>query len=83
MAALRLPVDSTEEDRKLRVEQVMAELGLLGVKDTVIGNTTLRGVSGGERRRVSIGTHLIDNPMMVFLGVYSHLMGWSAQVLQQ
>jgi len=46
---------------------VLAELGLLGCKDTLIGNEAVRGVSGGEKRRVSIGVHLIDNPMLVFL----------------
>ncbi|CAN0292600.1 unnamed protein product, partial [Scytosiphon promiscuus] len=34
---------------------VMRILGLLNAKDTIVGNNSLRGVSGGERRRVTLG----------------------------
>lgn len=67
VATLRLSKTATPADRKERVDEVLAELGLLGCKDTLIGNETVRGVSGGEKRRVSIGVHLIDNPMLIFL----------------
>ena len=66
-ATLRLSKHASAEDRRRRVDEVLAELGLLGCKDTLIGNEAVRGVSGGEKRRVSIGVHLIDNPMLVFL----------------
>ncbi|CAM9931327.1 unnamed protein product [Hapterophycus canaliculatus] len=37
------------------VEMVMRILGLVNAKDTIVGNNSLRGVSGGERRRVTLG----------------------------
>lgn len=36
-------------------------------KDTKIGNTMIRGVSGGERKRTSIGVELLTNPAILFL----------------
>ena len=35
--------------------------------NTKIGNSLIRGVSGGERKRTSIGVELLTNPSMVFL----------------
>jgi ABC-type multidrug transport system ATPase subunit len=34
---------------------------------TYIGDEGVRGVSGGERRRVSIGTDIIHKPSLLFL----------------
>lgn len=34
---------------------VLAGLDLTGVKDTFVGDTNVRGVSGGQRRRVTVG----------------------------
>jgi ABC-type multidrug transport system ATPase subunit len=34
---------------------IMAALGLSEVKDTFVGNTDVRGISGGQRRRVTVG----------------------------
>ncbi|RHZ09009.1 hypothetical protein DYB31_005879 [Aphanomyces astaci] len=34
---------------------VVQQLGLTNCKDTVVGNAMLRGVSGGERKRVTVG----------------------------
>jgi ABC-type multidrug transport system ATPase subunit len=49
------------------VSDVIAELGLESVRDTYIGTWHLRGVSGGQRRRVSIGCELVTSPRLVFL----------------
>ncbi|CAN0277478.1 unnamed protein product, partial [Ectocarpus fasciculatus] len=38
-----------------QVEMVIRQLGLLNAKDTIVGDNSLRGVSGGERRRVTLG----------------------------
>ena len=37
------------------------------VKDTIVGDARIRGVSGGEKKRVSIGVELIQNPSIIFL----------------
>lgn len=41
---------------------MISELGLRHVWDTKIGNEESRGVSGGERRRVSIGIQMLLDP---------------------
>lgn len=38
-----------------QVEMILRSLGLYNAKDTIVGNNALRGVSGGERRRVTLG----------------------------
>lgn len=45
-----------------QVDDVIAELRLRQCANTRVGNTYVRGVSGGERRRVSIGVQLLWNP---------------------
>jgi ABC-type multidrug transport system ATPase subunit len=39
----------------LATRLALAGLGLSEVKDTYVGNTDIRGVSGGQRRRVTVG----------------------------
>ncbi|GAB0187334.1 ATP-binding cassette sub-family G member 8 [Grus japonensis] len=46
-----------------QVEDVIAELRLRQCANTRVGNEYLRGISGGERRRVSIGVQLLWNPV--------------------
>lgn len=36
-------------------------------QDTIIGGTFVRGVSGGERKRVCIGNEILLNPSLLFL----------------
>ena len=45
----------------------MEELGLSKCGDTIIGNTFIRGVSGGERKRVSIAHEMLVNPSLLIL----------------
>eukprot|EP00850_Spirogloea_muscicola_P005776 SM000027S09557 [mRNA] locus=s27:59882:62437:+ [translate_table: standard] len=66
-ARLRLPASMTAAEKRERVDMLVDELGLRGCADTKIGNEEVRGVSGGERRRVSIGVDLIHDPAVLFL----------------
>lgn len=66
-ALLRLPRSWSRADKLARVEMVLAGLGLERCRDTIIGNHMMRGVSGGERKRVSIGHELLINPSMLLL----------------
>ena len=46
---------------------IVSDLGLTEAADTVIGNWHMRGVSGGQRRRVVIGCELVIQPTLLFL----------------
>ncbi|XP_039594119.1 ATP-binding cassette sub-family G member 5 isoform X1 [Polypterus senegalus] len=61
-ARLALQKHSVESIRK-KVDSVMAELSLSHVAGTVIGGRVFSGISGGERRRVSIAAQLLQDPM--------------------
>lgn len=64
---LRLPDSISRKEKADIAEAVMAELGLTACRDSIIGNSERRGVSGGERKRVSIGQELLINPSLLFL----------------
>ncbi|NWX83181.1 ABCG8 protein, partial [Nothoprocta pentlandii] len=67
VAKLRLPKHFSDSQRKKRVADVVAELRLRQCAHTRVGNEYVRGVSGGERRRVSIGVQLLWNPGILIL----------------
>lgn len=48
--------------QSVQVDDVIAELRLRQCANTRVGNNYVRGVSGGERRRVSIAVQLLWNP---------------------
>ncbi|XP_073309303.1 ABC transporter G family member 22-like isoform X2 [Primulina huaijiensis] len=66
-ARLRLPRTLTKEEKEKRAMDVILELGLERCQDTIIGGSFVRGVSGGERKRVCIGNEIIINPSLLFL----------------
>lgn len=66
-ALLRLPKDLTKEERMERAMEVIYELGLERCQNTVIGGPFLRGVSGGERKRVCMGQEILIDPSLLFL----------------
>jgi hypothetical protein len=43
------------EKEHMATKLALAALGLAEVKDTFVGDTNVRGVSGGQRRRVTVG----------------------------
>lgn len=59
-ATFFLPAETTNEERMSLVEAVISELGLVKARDTPIGDDKVRGVSGGERKRVSVAVQLIS-----------------------
>ncbi|XP_029911937.1 broad substrate specificity ATP-binding cassette transporter ABCG2b [Myripristis murdjan] len=67
-ANLRLnPRHHSSSDKQSRVDAIIQDLGLTDCADTKIGTEFLRGVSGGERKRCSIGMELITSPSLLFL----------------
>ncbi|CAN7135606.1 unnamed protein product [Brassica rapa subsp. narinosa] len=66
-ALLRLPKTLTKQEKEQRAVSVIQELGLERCQDTMIGGSFVRGVSGGERKRVCIGNEIMTNPSLLFL----------------
>jgi ABC-type multidrug transport system ATPase subunit len=66
-AKLRLPRDTPDENLHKLVEKMLKELGLMHCADTYVGGALLKGISGGERKRTSVGVELVVKPAMVFL----------------
>jgi len=60
---LFLPLDEIE----IAVRDLQRKLRLEKCQNTQVGSATIRGVSGGERKRSSIGIDLITNPSIIFL----------------
>jgi ATP-binding cassette, subfamily G (WHITE), eye pigment precursor transporter len=49
------------------VEETIDDLGLKSCADTIVGGGHIKGLSGGEKKRTSIGMELICNPCVLFL----------------
>lgn len=68
-AMLRLPKSLTKEEKMEQVEIIIVELGLTRCRNSPVGGATalFRGISGGERKRVSIGQEILVNPSLLLL----------------
>ncbi|RZR99829.1 hypothetical protein BHM03_00029453 [Ensete ventricosum] len=66
-AMLRLPRTVAKADKVAAAEAVVAELGLSKCADTSVGGPFVRGISGGERKRVCIGHEMLVNPSLLLL----------------
>ncbi|KAJ1018106.1 hypothetical protein NDA16_004973 [Ustilago loliicola] len=64
-ADLSLPDNVTRDEKKNIVANVIQQLGLERVANKRIGDASRRGLSGGERRRVSIGCALVSQPRLL------------------
>lgn len=62
VARLRMPPDTSAEERAHAVLEVLADLDLIERKDVPIGR-----LSGGQLKRVSIGVELLTKPRLFFL----------------
>ncbi len=71
-AAVVLPPSTPPAARAARIRSVMQLMGLLPQSDTLVGGALpggllLRGLSGGERRRLAIACGVVAGPSLVFL----------------
>ncbi|KAL3830292.1 hypothetical protein ACJIZ3_019094 [Penstemon smallii] len=64
---LRLPSWVSKKEKIAVAESVIIELGLSKCEHTNIGNNFIRGISGGERKRVSIGYEMLVDPSLLIL----------------
>ena len=65
--ALRLPASTPRADRIKRIDETLADLSLTPFADTRIGDDVSGGLSGGQRRRVTIAVELLSRPQLIFL----------------
>ncbi len=61
-AKLRMQPDTTKEERRARVDEVIGLLELNGVRQNYIGR-----LSGGQKKRASIAVELLADPRLLFL----------------
>jgi ABC-type multidrug transport system ATPase subunit/pSer/pThr/pTyr-binding forkhead associated (FHA) protein len=61
-AQLRFPQDVTAQERRQRIEEVLAELGL-----TAQADQRIESLSGGQRKRTSVALELLTKPSLLFL----------------
>lgn len=62
---LRKPASSEKSDREFSshvTDSILQSLGIRHTAETIVGNSFVRGVSGGERKRVSLAEVLAANP---------------------
>eukprot|EP01119_Soliformovum_irregulare_P020712 TRINITY_DN675_c0_g1_i1.p1 TRINITY_DN675_c0_g1~~TRINITY_DN675_c0_g1_i1.p1 ORF type:complete len:842 (+),score=177.45 TRINITY_DN675_c0_g1_i1:111-2636(+) len=67
VAQLRLPSDMPYRLKLERVRNVMEELHISHIAQSRIGTEMARGISGGERRRLSIASELVTDPAIIIL----------------
>ena len=66
-AELRMDGNLTKQQKHSKVEDIIDLLGLRDCADVIIGSSAVKGCSGGQRRRVSIGIQLVTEPACLFL----------------
>ncbi|EOA89268.1 hypothetical protein ACJQWK_09427 [Exserohilum turcicum] len=66
-AQLALPRSISKAARKERISSLLSSFGLQNQADTLIGTPIRKGVSGGQKRRVSVASQLITSPKILFL----------------
>ncbi len=57
-----MPRRATSQAKSDRVEAILQVLGLKHRANTVVGDALLRGVSGGEKKRVTVGIEWTKSP---------------------
>ncbi|KAJ6302429.1 hypothetical protein OIU77_016504 [Salix suchowensis] len=66
-AQLQLPDSMTRAEKKERAEMIIREMGLQDAMNTRIGGWGSKGISGGQKRRVSICIEILTHPKLLFL----------------
>jgi ABC-type multidrug transport system ATPase subunit len=66
-AKLSLPNSVTTKQIEARVDDVVEAMGLATCRHTLVGDIFRKGLSGGQKRRLSIAIELLSNPSILIL----------------
>lgn len=66
-AQLRLKETMTADAKEKRVQKILDMLGLDAVGDSIVGDENVRGISGGQLKRLSIAVEIVSLPDLIFL----------------
>lgn len=66
-AKLRLPEHFTAQQITDKVNFLITALGIEDCADTITGGVLMKGISGGQRKRTSVGIELITDPTVSIL----------------
>ncbi|RYH11928.1 ATP-binding cassette domain-containing protein, partial [archaeon] len=66
-ASTRLPEGSGREAIEERVSALLNIMGLEHIKDSMVGGSGIRGISGGQLKRLSIAVEIVALPDVIFL----------------
>eukprot|EP00392_Amoebophrya_sp_AT5.2_P006901 g6913.t1 len=66
-AKLRSPDGTPEEGILLAVEETLRILEIAHIRDSVVGSVEKKGISGGEKKRVSMAVEMVAKPRILFL----------------
>lgn len=66
-AGLRLPSFMSKKEKYDRAEEVLLKMGLKDCADNLVGSDLVKGISGGEKRRVSIAVQILTDPRVLLL----------------
>ncbi|KAI9881182.1 MAG: hypothetical protein M1830_007160 [Pleopsidium flavum] len=66
-AGLRLPSWMSTEEKHRRADSVLLKMGLRDCADNLVGSELLKGISGGEKRRVTIAIQILTDPKILLL----------------
>lgn len=66
-AQLQLPDSMSKSEKKDRADMTIREMGLQEAMNTRIGGWGVKGISGGQKRRVNICIEILTRPKLLFL----------------
>jgi ABC-type multidrug transport system ATPase subunit len=66
-AGLRLPAHLSNHEKLQRAEAVLLKMGLRDCANNLVGSEMVKGISGGEKRRVTIAIQILTDPRILFL----------------
>lgn len=64
---LRVDPNLSKSEIESRCRQIAALVGLESALDTIVGNILIKGISGGQKKLLTIATELLSNPDVIFL----------------
>ena len=66
-AELKRPMQEKLSSKESAVDQLLVDLGLFEARDVLVGSPMVKGLSGGQCKRLNIAIALITDPSVLFL----------------